>query len=101
MRALLLFDMPIETVAQRKSYRKFVRFLKKNGFVMFQKSVYVKICINRAAMDSTINTISANVPKDGSIAMLDITERQFSNAIFFTGEFKSDTLNTDERYIEV
>ena len=43
MRAILFFDLPVEKVSQRSAYRSFLKNIKKIGFYMLQKSVYVKL----------------------------------------------------------
>ena len=45
-----MFDLPVETAAQRRDYRQFVKYLKQIGFIMFQESIYVKLSINEAAV---------------------------------------------------
>lgn len=46
MRIMVLFDLPVETPLQRHNYGKFRRYLIKNGFMMMQESVYVKLALN-------------------------------------------------------
>ena len=38
MRILVMFDLPVETTLQRKEYRKFRKYLIKQGFLMLQES---------------------------------------------------------------
>ena len=47
MRVLVMFDLPTETSLQRRNYRKFRKTLIKNGFIMMQESVYVKLAMNQ------------------------------------------------------
>ena len=47
MRIMVLFDLPVETPLQRHNYGKFRRYLIKNGFMMMQESVYVKLALNQ------------------------------------------------------
>ena len=46
MRVLVLFDLPVETAADRRAYTQFRKFLIRNGFIMMQESVYSKIVQN-------------------------------------------------------
>ena len=101
MRSILMFDLPVETVAQRRNYRKFIKFLKTNGFIMFQESIYIKLSINEASVKSTISLIKSNLPKDGNISMLTVTEKQFANIEYFLGDFEATIINSDARYIEL
>lgn len=96
-----MFDLPVETKAQRKAYSKFVKFLSKEGFVMFQKSIYVKLSINDASVALLEKTIKNNVPKDGIISMLTITEKQFNEIDVLLGEFSSDVVMTTDRILDL
>ena len=49
MRLLLFFDLPMTTSSELKTYRNFVKNIKKEGFYMLQKSVYVKMVIDNQA----------------------------------------------------
>ena len=51
MRVLVMFDLPTETSIQRRNYRKFRKSLIKNGFIMMQESVYVKLAMNQGSAD--------------------------------------------------
>lgn len=101
MRSLLMFDLPTEKSKQRKAYAKFVKFIKGEGFIMFQKSVYMKLSINESAVSSLEKTIKSNVPNEGFVAMLTITEKQFNSINVMLGEFKSDVLSTDDKVVEL
>lgn len=47
MRMLCMFDLPVETDEERRSYRIFRKNLIQEGFVMMQYSVYVRVCPSR------------------------------------------------------
>ena len=47
MRMICMFDLPVETEVEKRAYRTFRKNLIKEGFVMMQYSVYVRICPNR------------------------------------------------------
>lgn len=96
-----MFDLPVETVSDRRAYSKFVKFLSKEGFIMFQKSIYVKLSVNEASVALLEKTIKNNLPKEGTISMLTITEKQFNDITVFLGEFVSDVLMTTDRVIEL
>ncbi len=96
-----MFDLPVETSAERRAYTKFVKFLSKEGFVMFQKSIYVKLSINDASVSLLEKTVKNNVPKEGTISMLTITEKQFNDIVVLLGDFSSDVIMTTDRVIEL
>ena len=46
VRLVLFFDLPQETKTDQRHYRQFVKYLKTEGFIRIQYSVYAKLCIN-------------------------------------------------------
>lgn len=101
MRAILFFDLPVEKVTQQREYRKFVKIIKKNGFYMLQKSVYVKMGIDIQAIEGTIEKIKKSMPKEGNIFVLTVTEKQFSSMEFLLGQGETTVINNDERFVEL
>lgn len=101
MRSLLMFDLPTENSAQRKAYARFVKFLKKQGFVMFQKSIYCKLSVNEPSVKLLIKTIKNNVPKEGLVSLITLTENQFNSIDYILGDFSSDVVNSFDRVIEL
>lgn len=101
MRMMLFFDLPSVTNSDKKEYRKFVKFIKKEGFIMLQESVYVKLATNQTNVDSELKQLKLNLPNGGYVALLNITEKQFNSISFLCGEFESDVINTDDKFIEL
>ena len=60
MRMILMFDMPTETVEERKAYRKFRKFLLSEGFIMHQFSVYSKLLLNNSANKAMVDRFIQN-----------------------------------------
>ena len=96
-----MFDLPVETAAERRAYRKFVKLLKKLGFIMFQESIYVKLSINESSVKATAKVIQNNVPDKGMVSMLTVTEKQFGSIDYMLGSFQTDIIDTDEKVIEL
>lgn len=101
MRLLLFFDLPMETSKNRKEYARFHKFLIKNGFIMMQKSVYSKLSVNNVMSEAVKKRIACNLPSDGVIELLEITENQFSRIEYLSGEKQTLIEETMARYIEV
>lgn len=99
MRMLVMFDMPTETAEERKSYRKFRKFLLNEGFIMHQFSIYSKILLNGSANKAMIGRLKKNNPKRGLITILSVTEKQFSKMIYLNGNEDTSIANTDERIV--
>ena len=99
MRMLLMFDMPTETVDERKAYRKFRKFLINEGFIMHQFSVYSKLLLNNSASNAMLDRLKANKPKKGNITLLTVTEKQFARMIYLNGQRDDSIGNTDSRIV--
>ena len=95
----MFFDLPTETIEDRRNYRRFRNGLIKNGFIMMQESVYCKLLMNSTADQAVRETIRKISPPRGIVQMLTITEKQFSKIEFVTGEFHSDIVSSDERLV--
>ena len=67
MRILVMFDLPTETSLQRRNYRKFRKTLIKNGFIMMQESVYVKLAMNQDSVELIVKSIRKMCPDEGIV----------------------------------
>ena len=101
MRILVMFDLPTETSEERRDYRKFRKNLIKNGFIMMQESVYVKLVMNQGSADLVVKNIRRFCPGKGLVQILLDTEKQFSKMEFLVGEVQTDYVDSDERFIEL
>jgi CRISPR-associated protein Cas2 len=99
MRTLIFFDLPTETAAERREYRRFRKLLIQNGFVMMQKSVYCRMLINASQERAVLDVIRRNRPAKGIVQVLSVTEKQFSKIEFITGEYHTDVVTGDERLV--
>ncbi len=93
MRILVLFDLPIETRAERRIYAKFRKYLIKNGFYMLQKSVYCKMVLNGSNAEAVKKNLRHNRPDRGLVQVLLVTEKQFVRMECITGESSTDVLS--------
>lgn len=101
MRILVFFDLATETLENKREYRRFRRYLIKNGYIMLQESVYAKLALNKTVVDASIAGLRNNKPSQGDIQVLAITEKQFQRIEYILGERKTDIINTDERLVEI
>lgn len=99
MRVLVFFDLPTETVGDRRNYRKFRSFLIKNGFIMLQESVYAKLALNSTRVEQIISEVKAARPADGMVQILTVTEKQFSKMEYISGRVETDIVNSDDRLL--
>lgn len=99
MRSILFFDLPQVTSSEKRIYRAFLKRIKKMGFYMLQESVYVKLSIDNQVVDAMITKIKSFSPRKGSIIILNITEKQFSQMNIIIGENKTDVENSVDRVV--
>lgn len=99
MRVLVFFDLPVITEENRRAYRKFRKFLLKNGFLMLQESVYCKLALNSAAVRTIVDNVHKNKPEEGLIQLLTVTEKQYAKMDIIIGNIKNEVLDSDERLV--
>lgn len=97
-----MFDLPTDTSADRRNYRKFRRFLIKNGYSMMQYSIYSKIILNRSVLNYQRVYLKQNAPPKGYVETLIITENQYVNIEVIAGEDnRSNQEHSTKRTIEL
>lgn len=99
MRILVMFDLPMNTAAERKEYTRFRKYLIKSGFLMMQESIYCKMSPNATLADAVIENVRKNKPEKGLVQVLRVTEKQYAKMEFIVGEGKSEVLSSDERLV--
>ena len=99
MRIMVMFDLPVLTLQDKREYRKFRKYLIKNGFLMMQESIYTKLVPNDSSANWVIQGLIKNKPINGLVQALRVTERQYSKMDYILGEYKSDVLESDERIV--
>lgn len=86
MRILVFFDLPVVTKKQRKNYTNFRKFLIKDGYQMLQFSVYCRVTRNHDDAEKHINRLRGNLPPEGSVRVMLITEKQYNSMEILVGE---------------
>ena len=81
----VFFDLPVRTKEQRRRANRFRHFLKDDGFIMLQLSVYTRICRGQDAVEKHVRRVRANLPKEGSVRTLQITDRQYGRMELMSG----------------
>jgi len=99
MRIILFFDLPTESLEDRREYRKFRKFLIKKGFLMLQESVYCRLVLNQTVAKAVVSAVKNNKPKDGLVQLIVVTEKQFSKMEYICGENKSSIIDSDSRLV--
>lgn len=79
MWVLVFFDLPTDTKKERKEAARFRKDLLKDGFVMFQFSIYIRHCPSAENAATHIKRVKNLLPQYGQVGILSITDKQFSN----------------------
>ena len=101
MRLIVFFDLPTETLQDRREYTRFRKYLIRNGFMMIQESVYCKLALNQTVVNTFSDSLRRHKPSDGLVQLLVITEKQFAKIEYIIGSYDGDIINSDERYLEL
>ena len=85
MWTLVMYDLPTETKKERKAAARFRKDLQKDGFSMFQFSMYVRH--SSSSENATVHSkrVKKNLPEHGKIGILQITDKQFGDMELFYG----------------
>lgn len=81
----VFFDLPTETKRERKIYADFRKNLLRDGFTMFQFSIYLRHCPSRENAGVHIKRVKQWLPKDGYVGILTVTDKQFGQMELFRG----------------
>ena len=77
MWVMVFFDLPTETKKDRRNAAQFRKKLIKDGFSMFQFSIYLRHCPSRENAAVHIKRTKMNLPPDGHVGIMVITDKQF------------------------
>ncbi|KPF79904.1 CRISPR-associated protein Cas2 [alpha proteobacterium AAP81b] len=83
---LAMFDLPVESKADRRAYADFRKLLLGDGFSMMQFSVYIRHCASIENADVHMKRVGAAVPARGEVRLLMITDNQFGRMQVYTGK---------------
>ena len=78
MWVLVLYDLPTETVQQRKDAALFRKHIMGDGFTMFQLLVHIR-------------RVKSILPKYGNVGILCITDKQFGDIQLFICKQEKNT----------
>jgi len=93
MRLFVFFDLPTGTKKQRSQATKFRNMLLKNGFIMLQFSVYVRVCKGQDMVSKYLDIVMKHLPAKGHIRALQITDKQYERMQILIGEETTEEKN--------
>lgn len=82
---LVFFDLPTDTRQDRRAYTDFRKALIKDGFTMFQFSIYVRNCASMENAEVHKKRVRSFIPNKGQIGLMCITDKQFEAIEIFYG----------------
>lgn len=86
---MVFFDLPTETKKERREHALFRKNLVKDGFTMFQFSIYIRHCASKENMQVHIRRIKKFIPDKGKVGIMSITDKQFGDMEIFIGKKES------------
>ncbi len=82
----VFFDLPVGTKSDRRAATRFRNFLKDDGYMMLQFSVYARVCRGEEAVDKHLQRVTRNLPKKGGVRALQVTDKQYGRMRLLLGE---------------
>lgn len=83
---LVMFDLPTDSIPQRKAAGNFRNFLLDDGFERSQFSVYARFVNGKEAFASRVGRIERALPDWGDVQILNFTDRQYRDIIHFSDQ---------------
>lgn len=90
MRMMVFFDLPVKAKAQQRAATRFRNFLIKDGYYMVQYSVYARVCLGYDSVETHRTRLRDNLPDNGSVRLLVITEKQYEAVELLLGNLKTE-----------
>ncbi len=91
MWVLAMFDLPTDTRQARRHYTQFRKSLLRNGFTQMQYSVYIRHCASKENAEVHTARIECNLPPDGEVRVMTVTDKQFERMQIFWGKRRKPT----------
>lgn len=97
MWVFVMFDLPTTTKKHVKEANKFRDSLLKDGFNMFQYSLYIRHCSSRENALVHIRRIKLMMPAEGHVCVFDLTDKQFGMMEIFQNYSRIEKPNEVEQ----
>ena len=85
MRLVVFYDLPVVSKKNKRAYARFHKYLLRDGYDMVQFSIYARICNGLDAVEKHVRRLMANLPEEGSVRCMQVTEKQFVNIKVLVG----------------
>ncbi len=77
----VMFDLPTQTKKHKRDATLFRKNLEKDGFVMYQYSIYIRFCASLESAEAHIKRVRMLVPCEGRVSILMVTDKQYGNIV--------------------
>jgi CRISPR-associated protein Cas2 len=94
-----MFDLPVDSPQNRHNYTRFRHALLKQGFTMLQFSVYARFCSSEEKAEAFRKRIRPQLPPDGQVRLLAVTDKQFGKMEVFSGKKRGKTEKPPEQLL--
>jgi CRISPR-associated protein Cas2 len=94
---LVFFDLPTETKKERSVASRFRKEIMRDGFAMFQFSIYLRHCSSRENADVHIKRVKNLLPEKGHIGIMTVTDKQFGMMELFYGKKETALPDTPQQ----
>ncbi len=90
MWTLVMYDLPTETKKERRAAQLFRKDLMRDGFTMFQFSMYLRHSPSAENAEVHKKRVIRSLPEYGKVGIIQITDKQFERMEIFYGQKKTD-----------
>lgn len=97
MWVLVFFDLPTETAAERKIYARFRKDIMRDGFQMFQFSIYLRHCASSENAAVHTRRVKSILPEKGHVGIITITDKQFGMMEIFQGKKVAERIDVPQQ----
>jgi CRISPR-associated protein Cas2 len=88
MWVVTMFDLPVDTKKARRQYALFRKMLLTDGFTRMQFSIYARHCASEENAEVHVARVERNIPPDGEVRVLTVTDKQFERMRIFLGKVR-------------
>ena len=94
-----MFDLPVTNNEARREYSHFRKLLLSEGFTMLQFSVYARFCGSRESGNVFFKHIKDQLPPEGQVRLLTVTDKQFGEMAVFYGTSRKKAEDQPEQLL--
>lgn len=94
---LVFFDLPTAKKKERQIYTRFRKDLLRDGFAMFQFSIYLRHCSSRENAEVHIKRVKKSLPAKGHIGIMTVTDKQFGMMELYYGKEEKEKPSTPQQ----